>query len=123
MKELILVGFGGFIGSVIRYYSGTLASEIAPSANFPFGTLAINTAGCFAIGLIFGLTEKYSYMAPQIRLLVITGILGGFTTFSAFGLETVSLAMKGHLLHAGLYICLSVALGLISVWCGLHLVK
>ena len=123
MKEIILVGFGGFIGSVIRYYSGTLASELAPSTNFPYGTLAINTAGCFAIGLIFGLTEKYTYMSPQIRLLVITGLLGGFTTFSAFGLETVSLVMKGYLLNACLYIFLSVALGLLSVWCGLHLVK
>lgn len=123
MKEIILVGFGGFIGSVLRYYSGTLASEIASSSNFPFGTLAINTAGCFAIGLIFGLTEKYTYLSPQIRLLVITGLLGGFTTFSAFGLETVSLVMKGYLLNAGLYICLSVTFGLLSVWCGLHLVK
>ena len=89
--DIALVGLGGCIGAIARYLVNRLLMPIATSAAFPLGTLAVNIIGCFVIGALARVGESRINLSPQARLLLITGILGGFTTFSAFGNETILL--------------------------------
>lgn len=112
MTKLLLVGAGGFLGSVLRYGLSTL---MAPwTSTFPWATLGINVAGCFLIGLLMPWAEG----RPDGMVFVITGILGGFTTFSAFGHETHRLATGNSPFLAAAYVVASVGLGLAAVWIG-----
>jgi CrcB protein len=121
MKILLAVGAGSFIGGVSRYLlSQFIQSKILYA--FPFGTLAVNIAGCFLIGLIFGLSERGNVSA-EWRLFLATGILGGFTTFSAFSYETASLFRDGQFLFALAYVAMSVVVGVAATFAGLTLVK
>ena len=96
MTRFLLVGAGGFVGSVLRYGLGTwVQSAVAPSL-YPWGTTAVNLAGCLVIGVLAGLAETRELLSPEVRLLLLVGVLGGFTTFSSFGLETVHLLRAGH---------------------------
>ena len=88
MINIILVGTGGFIGSVLRYLIGLGVHSLLRSATFPYGTLAANLIGCLLIGLLNGLTDERLLLSPQTRLFLMAGMLGGFTTFSAFSLVT-----------------------------------
>ena len=91
MYNVILVGLGGFVGSVGRYLTYLLVSTYF-NHSFPIATLLVNTIGCFAIGALSATVGHYAALSnPRILLLLTTGIIGGFTTFSAFGLETVEL--------------------------------
>lgn len=122
MQDLLAVGLGGMIGSVARYLlSGWVLHRAG--GDFPLGTLAVNSLGCLAIGVLAGLAERYHTLTPSTRIFLITGILGGFTTFSAFGLETVALLRRGVLYPAGLNIIANVALGILAVWIGLRIVE
>lgn len=121
MRILLLIGAGGFIGSTLRYLASQFIQNKFLSA-FPFGTLGVNALGCFAIGLIFALAEKGN-LSAEWRLFLATGICGGFTTFSAFSVETVSLMKDGQLAPAFIYIVASVALGLAATFLGIALVK
>lgn len=116
MKALLLVGAGGFVGSVARYLMSTAIMRMPASAGFPYGTLAVNVVGCFLIGL---LAAKSDALGNDSRLLMMTGLLGGFTTFSAFGLETMLLIQKREWLFASSNVVLSVVLGLLAVWLGM----
>ena len=121
MRILLLIGAGGFIGSALRY----LASQFIQNkflSTFPFGTLGVNALGCFAIGLIFALAEKGN-LSAEWRLFLATGICGGFTTFSAFSIETVSLMKDGQLAPAFIYIVASVTLGLAATFLGIAALK
>lgn len=118
MSQLLLVGLGGFLGSVARYLLGGWILHLAPQAKFPFGTFTVNLAGCLAIGLLAGLAEKHGLFGPSARLFLFTGLLGGFTTFSAFGLETLFLLRRGEPWLALAYVAGSVLLGLLMVWLG-----
>ena len=121
MKLLFVVGSGSFFGGVSRY----LLSQLIHSkynTDFPIGTLGVNLLGCFFIGLIFGLSEKLDF-AHEWRLFLITGILGGFTTFSAFSNETFGLLRNGQLTIAISYILLSVVFGLLATFLGFSLLK
>ncbi len=121
MKLLFIVGAGSFIGGVLRYLTAQFVqSKFLPA--FPFGTLAVNAVGCFAIGLIFGLNEKM-ILSAEWRLFLATGVCGGFTTFSAFSGETFALLREGQLGYALIYITLSVAAGLLATFVGFSLVK
>ena len=115
MTRFLLVGAGGALGAVARYAVSLLAARWPA---FPVGTLAINVAGCLAIGLL-GSTVT----SEPARLFLLTGILGGFTTFSAFGLETQALASQGRPGLAALYVALSVGAGLGAVWLGKALAR
>ena len=84
MKAILLVGTGGFIGSVLRHWFSAWVFRALDKPWFPFGTLAVNVVGCFAIGLLGGIAEQRRFFDYEIRLLIFVGILGGFTTFSAF---------------------------------------
>jgi CrcB protein len=121
MKLLFLVGAGSFIGGVLRYLTAQFVQSKFLSA-FPFGTLAVNIAGCFAIGLVFGLSERMN-MGAEWRLFLATGICGGFTTFSAFSNETFSLLRDGEYIYALIYITLSVVVGLLATFIGFSLTK
>lgn len=121
MKFILLVGAGSFIGGIIRY----LLSEFIQTktlSSFPYGTLSVNLIGCFAIGMVYGLIEKWA-ISEEWRLLVATGILGGFTTFSAFSMETFSLIRNGDILYAIMYASLSVLLGILATAIGFSLIK
>jgi len=121
MKILLLIGTGSFIGGVLRYTLSQFIQTKFLSA-FPFGTLGVNIIGCFAIGLVFALSEKTN-MSPEMRLFLATGLCGGYTTFSAFSNETFSLMRNGQLFYASAYITSSVLFGVFATYIGYSLFK
>lgn len=121
MKGILLVALGGAIGSVVRFKLSGLILHHAIDWRFPVGTFTVNVVGCLVAGVLAGLAEMHEMFSPDTRLLLFTGILGGFTTFSAFGLETMFLLKKGEFLIAGANVVLSVAVGLAALWLGLTL--
>jgi fluoride exporter len=122
MTEVLLVAVGGAIGSVLRYCVGVWALRLMGPA-FPWGTLTVNVVGCFLIGFLSELiTRKYG-TSIELRLLLITGFLGGFTTFSAFSLDTIALFERGALVAAASYVIASIAVSLAAVFAGLVLVR
>ncbi len=121
MKIILAIGTGSFIGGISRYLlSQSVQSKFLSS--FPFGTLVVNLTGCFIIGIVFGLSDRSS-MSQEWRLFLATGLLGGFTTFSAFANETISMLRDGQFVYASLYIVASVAIGLLLTYVGYSLVK
>ena len=122
MKQIILVGLGGFLGSVGRYKLGGFILHHTADWRFPMSTFIVNVAGCFVIGLLSGLAEKHDFFSADVRLLFFPGILGGFTTFSAFSYEGLYLLRRGEPLIACLYALLSVTCGLLAVWIGIKLI-
>lgn len=121
MKIILAIGAGSFIGGVLRYLL-TLSVQGKLNSTFPFGTLAVNILGCFLIGLVFSLSERGNF-TQEWRLFMVTGVLGGFTTFSAFSNESISLLRNGQFVHAATYILLSVGLGLLATFIGASLLK
>jgi len=121
MKAILLVALGGAIGSVARFKLSGLILHHAIDWRFPVGTFTVNVLGCLVAGVLAGLAEMHDMFAPETRLLLFTGLLGGFTTFSAFGLETMFLLKKGEVLIASANVLLSVAAGLAALWLGLTL--
>ena len=122
MKSILLVGIGGAIGSICRYLMQTGIGKIYTQA-FPLGTFIVNITGCFIIGLLFGLATKQSWFTVEWRLLLVTGICGGYTTFSAYSYESINLLNQGNYLYFVLYAGLSVMLGFFATWCGVLLFK
>ena len=123
MIKLLLVGGGGFLGSVARYLVSGWVYRLLDEEAFPFGTLAVNVAGCLLIGLLSGLAEARQVLSPEARLFVLIGFLGGFTTFSTFGFETFVLVRGTQIGAALLNVGLSVLLGLAAVWAGYVLAR
>jgi fluoride exporter len=121
MKIILAIGIGSFIGGISRYVLSLFIQNKFLSA-FPYGTLGVNIIGCFLIGIVFGLSERGN-ITMEWRLFLATGVLGGFTTFSAFSNETVSLLRNGQLWHAFTYIACSVLIGLIATFTGISLIK
>lgn len=120
LKQVLLVGLGGGIGSIARFLCQKYIYEWHPHA-FPFGTLIVNVAGCFIIGLIFGLGEKSQVLSAEWRLLLATGFCGGFTTFSTFAAENIGLLKNGQFWWFALYTAGSVVLGILATWIGMRL--
>ena len=118
ISRLLIVGTGGFLGSVLRYATVSLSHRLLPGATFPYGTLVVNVAGCLTIGFLFGLSETRRLFGEELRLFLFIGLLGGFTTFSTFGFETHSLLRNGDVLRAAANILLHVLVGLAAVWIG-----
>jgi CrcB protein len=121
-KQILIVALGGGIGSALRYKLGGFALHHTEAWNFPVSTFSVNIIGCFVIGILAALAEHHDLFSPTIRLLLFTGLLGGFTTFSAFGYESVFLLRRGFLSLAASYVLLSVMIGLAAVWFGLKLI-
>ena len=122
MKQILLVGLGGFIGAVGRYKIGGWVLHHTPDWRFPLSTFVINIAGCFIIGLLSGLAEKHDLFTADVRVFLMPGILGGFTTFSAFAYEGIFLMRRGESHIALLYAALSVICGFAAVWLGTRLI-
>lgn len=116
--RVLLIGLGGFVGSVSRYWFGGLLQDMAPRSAFPVGTLAVNVIGCLAIGVLSELAEARGVFSPDTRAFLIVGLLGGFTTFSAFANETVSAIRDGSLSLALANVLMSVGACLLAVWAG-----
>jgi CrcB protein len=116
--RLLLIGLGGFAGSILRYWLSGLAQNAVPGSTFPLGTLCVNTLGCLAICALSELVEARGVLTPEVRALLIVGLLGGFTTFSAFANETVNALRDGLPALAATNVLLSVASCLIAVWAG-----
>jgi CrcB protein len=115
MTRLLLVALGGAIGSVARY----ALSGAAQRSFFPTGTLAVNVLGCLVIGFVMGLAARPAGLSPNLRLFLATGLCGGFTTYSAFGFETLQLLGDGQLWQAGVNVAAQLVGGLSAAWVGL----
>ncbi|MBO4907156.1 MAG: fluoride efflux transporter CrcB [Bacteroidaceae bacterium] len=115
IQNILLVAAGGAVGSVCRY----LLSGVN-STSYPWGTFAVNILGSLLIGLLVGLVNKYS-LSPEIKLLLVTGFCGGFTTFSTFANESFGMMKAGDVMLSSLYIGTSVVVGVLAVWVGLKL--
>ncbi len=120
MTKILLIGLGGFTGSVLRYIISEFANTIVPGKvkEFPYGTFVVNVLGCFLIGLLASLSNSRQLFNLDVRSFVFIGVLGGFTTFSAFGFETCELLKDGEALKAGLNIAVNIVLGLGAVLAG-----
>jgi CrcB protein len=114
--KLLLAGIGGFVGSALRFAVAGFVQNSIRSFSFPYGTLAVNLIGCFAIGLLSQLAETRGVFTAESRTLIFVGVLGGFTTFSAFGNETVNLWRDGENVLAFANIAAQLVLGLGAVW-------
>lgn len=121
-RLLASIALAGGVGSVARYLLSSWAVRTFPDARLPVGTLLVNVLGCVAAGLIAALAAKQTLISPEQRTWILVGLLGGFTTFSAFGLETVLLLKRGELSVAVLNVVLSVLLGVVAVWLGWTLI-
>jgi fluoride exporter len=121
MIKWMLIGFGGAIGSMLRHAAQTAVQRVTGAA-FPLGTLAVNLTGCLIIGLLAAAAVAApAGLREEHRLGLMVGLVGGFTTFSAFGLETLNLADAGQFRLALANVVLSCALGLLAVWLGVRL--
>ena len=123
MQGILFVGFGGFLGAIARYKLSGLILHMTAQDRFPFATFAVNVLGCLLVGILAGVAERYEVFGPDTRLFLFTGLLGGFTTFSAFGLESVYLIRRGEVATAALYAGGSLLLGITAVLLGLKLVS
>jgi CrcB protein len=118
----LYVAAGGAAGSVLRWLLAEWSQRLSPTATFPWGTMLINIAGSFAIGAVMTLATERAGVSPETRLLLVTGLLGGFTTFSAYSYETLSLLRAGHPAGAAVYALGSVGLGLAAAIAGRALI-
>jgi fluoride exporter len=122
MMRVLLVGLGGFVGTLFRYWlSGLIAKRYGET--FPLGTLAVNAIGCFVIGFLFYFFYDRSLTTPTARTVVLIGVIGGFTTFSSYGLQTFTLLRDGEVFLALVNVVASNVLGLALVWLGYVLAK
>ena len=121
-KLILLVGTGGFIGSVARFLGSRYITENFLSS-FPFGTMTINIIGCFLIGIFYGMSERGNLMSEEWRIFLTVGFCGGFTTFSSFASENMTLLRDGAFVYFLLYTGFSVFLGLAATFLGNALIK
>src|SRR5690625_7587905 len=104
MQHILIVGLGGFIGSIARYKLGELIFHMTAQGRFPFGTLAVNVLGCLVVGVLAGIAERHNLFGQELRLFLFTVLLGGFTNFSAFVLETLQFIHRGDHGIAALFV-------------------
>jgi CrcB protein len=122
LLKYFLIGSGGFIGSVLRYWTSVNAYKIF-GEKFPYGTFVVNVLGCLLIGFIVEISENRFLISPEVRSFLMIGFLGGYTTFSTFGYETFALLQDKDYLTALLNIILSVVLCIAAVWIGALIAK
>jgi len=120
MEKFVFIGLGGFLGSIARYGLTSLVQTKTESI-FPYGTMLVNILGCFIIGLLMTLFQERIVVSQNIRLFLIIGILGGFTTFSSFSYDTFAMMKTGNFLGAGLNAGVSLFGCLIATWFGFYI--
>lgn len=123
MFKLLLVGFGGFLGSILRYITSGFVFRILGKPYFPYGTLFVNILGCFLIGFFSGLSENKQLFNPETRTFIFIGLLGGFTTFSTFGYEVFTFARDGQIISSLTNIVFQIIFGIGGVWFGYSMSK
>lgn len=122
IKSMLIAGAGGFLGTCGRFLVSKLMQWMFTSP-FPYGTFAVNLIGCLVIGLLCGLAERSHLISPQMNVFLITGFCGGFTTFSSFSNDLYLLTQNKQWLYFGLYLALSIALGIVMVVLGRNWAK
>ena len=122
MKTIFYIALGGGLGSVLRYLTTVVMGKYV-QATFPYATFVTNIVGCLLIGLFFGYLEKQNAVSQDLKFFLITGLCGGFTTFSTFSYENIQLLQNNQIFIAFLYISLSIFLGLMATWAGLMITK
>jgi CrcB protein len=123
MIKILMVGMGGFAGSLCRYIVSDLSHRLFNDPFFPYGTLTVNVGGCLLIGLLGGLSETRQIFTPEVRAMIFIGFLGGFTTFSTFGYEIFTVARDGQFISAMTNLMLHLVLGFGAVWLGFSMSK
>lgn len=118
----MIIGAGGFLGSVARYLTQQSFSRILPVV-FPYGTLTVNILGCFLIGIIYALADRSNALSPEWRLFLTTGFCGGFTTFSAFSLEAYNLMRDEEYFFLSLYVSMSVVMGIFATFLAITIIR
>lgn len=122
LKSLLIVGTGGFIGTVLRFLVSRYFQENTFSL-FPWGTFTVNIVGSLLIGIFYGMSERGNLLSPEIRIFLTVGICGGFTTFSSLTNDAFMLLQEKEWLKVSLYASLSFFLGLVAVYLGRTLIK
>lgn len=123
MTSALIVALGGAVGAVSRYLLSGWVLHYAGDWRFPVGTFAVNIVGCFIIGVLGALVVKHDLFSANSRLFLFTGVVGGFTTFSSFGLETFYLLRRDEVLIAGGYVVSSVVVGVLMLWLGFSVIS
>jgi CrcB protein len=118
MGKVLLVGLGGFVGSILRYLFSGYVQQWTQSTVFPFGTLLVNLTGCLVIGFLSQLADSRGVFTAETRVLVFVGVLGGFTTFSTFTNETMNFMRQSEFMPAFWNVSAHIVLGLGAVWLG-----
>jgi len=122
LKTILYIAIGGALGSVLRYLTSMLVNKYWAN-HFPMATFITNVLGCFLIGLIIGILEKNNLATSNLKWFLVTGFCGGYTTFSAFGMENVTLFQNNNTFLAFTYIGFSIIIGIFAVWLGLFVTK
>jgi CrcB protein len=117
LKLILIIGTGSFIGGVSRFLASRYIQNTVISG-FPYGTLFVNVLGCLLIGIFYGMSERGNFMSAEMRLFLTVGFCGGFTTFSTFASENLSLLKDGNFFYFALYTAISVFLGLMATYFG-----
>lgn len=118
MRNLLIIGLGGFCGAVLRYLISGGVQKWSQSVDFPYGTLAVNLIGCLIIGMLTRLDEMHSLLSPEMRFFILIGLLGAFTTYSTFGNEAMNLINDRRFNLAIVYMATHLVLGLGAVMLG-----
>jgi CrcB protein len=118
LQQALLVGAGGFFGSILRYTISGFVQRVLPLSGFPSGTLVVNIVGCLGIGILSGLAESRQIISPETRLFLVIGLLGGFTTFSTFAYEGFEMLRDGELAKMIANVTAQVVVGCCAVWLG-----
>jgi CrcB protein len=120
MQRILLVLLGGAFGTGLRYFLSLVIDSIVKEPKFPWAHLVVNVSGCFAIGILAELFEARLPVSSTVRIALLTGVLGGYTTFSSFAFETLGLLRDGEVVLALLNVSASLLLGLAAVWAGMR---
>jgi CrcB protein len=123
MLNILFVGVGGFFGSIGRYVLSGAVYQMFPNLHFPIGTTVVNILGCFLIGVVTALVEVRNLLSPEVRVFLLIGLLGGFTTFSTFGYETIALLRDGAFLTGLANVLIQVIIGISAIWLGFNIIR
>ncbi|MFB6340414.1 fluoride efflux transporter CrcB [Saccharicrinis sp. FJH2] len=122
LRTLLIIGTGGFLGSISRYGVTLLTTKWWGNA-FPWGTLTVNIIGSFLIGIIYGLAVQNDWLTADLRLFLAIGFCGSFTTFSTFSYDIIQMINTGHFIYTSLYVAGSILMGMLAVFAGIGLFK